>query len=101
MVQSVRMTTLQLPLVSTCSASSCAYNRDSACHAGAITVTGDASTCGTYVESGTQAGQDATASVGACHRSECVFNAALECTAKDVAIESSGDVASCRTFQAA
>lgn len=95
------MTTMSLPIVSTCSASSCAYNRDSNCHAGAITVTGDASTCGTYVEAGAQAGGEATASVGACHRSECVFNSALECTAKDVAIDASGDVAACRTFQAA
>lgn len=95
------MTTLQLPIVSTCSATSCAYNRDSACHAGAITVTGDASTCSTFIESGDKAGTDATASVGACHRSECVFNSALECTAKDVAIAASGDVANCKTFQAA
>lgn len=94
------MTTMQLPLVSTCSATACDYNRDSACHAGAITVTGDES-CATFVDSGAQGGTEATAAVGACHRTDCVFNAALECTAKDVAVATSGDVASCQTYQAA
>jgi hypothetical protein len=95
------MTTMSLPIVSTCSATSCAYNHDTDCHAGAITVTGDASSCGTFVEAGDKAGTDSTASVGACHRSECVFNSSLECTAKDVAIDSAGDTATCQTFQAA
>ena len=91
------MPTLNLPLVSTCSASGCSYNHDSDCHAAAITVT---TGCGTYVEMAEQAGIDVTAQVGACHRSECVHNAALECGADRVEIGGSGGVADCLTFSA-
>lgn len=93
------MTTMQLPIVSTCSATGCSYNHDTDCQAGAITVTDAA--CGTFVETGDKGGTDSTAAVGACHRTDCVFNASLECTAKDIAMVADGDVATCQTYQAA
>ena len=91
------MTTISLPIISTCSASGCSYNHDHDCHAAAITVTG-ATSCGTYVEEAAKAGIDTTGQVGACHRSECVHNSSLECSAESVEIGSSADVADCLTF---
>jgi hypothetical protein len=93
------MSTLQLPIVSTCSVDGCSYNHDHDCHAGAITVTGGTA-CGTYVHSTSWAGVETVGQVGACHRSDCVHNEKLECTASGVTIGAAGDVADCLTFQA-
>ncbi|MCH1865486.1 DUF1540 domain-containing protein [Nocardioides sp. CFH 31398] len=91
------MTTMGLPIVSTCGSTGCSYNHDSDCHAAAITVT---SGCGTYVEAAAEAGIDTQATVGACHRAECVHNSALECGAESVQIGPSGGVADCLTYSA-
>lgn len=92
--------TLSLPIVNTCSVAGCAYNHDTDCHAGAITITGLSSACGTYVTSDQVAGNGHHAQVGACHRSECVHNAALECTASSVMIGPGADLADCLTYSA-
>jgi hypothetical protein len=94
------MTTMSLPLVSTCSVDGCSYNHDHDCHAGAITVTGSSSACGTYVHTDTKGGAVEHAQVGACHRTDCVHNSALECTAHDVEVGPGADVADCLTFSA-
>ncbi|WP_134764897.1 DUF1540 domain-containing protein [Nocardioides sp. 1609] len=94
------MTTMNLPLVSTCSVDGCSYNHDHDCHAAAITVLGASSACGTYVDVAAEAGTDTTAQVGACHRSDCVHNDRLECSASSVEIGPAADVADCLTFQA-
>lgn len=90
-----------LPLVSTCSVAACSYNHDHDCHAGAITVVGSTSACSTYVDVDTKGGLDATAQVGACHRSDCRHNSSLECTASAVEIGADRDVADCLTFAVA
>ena len=90
-----------LPPVQECSVGSCGYNAESTCHAGAITVSGDHAHCGTFVEIGFRAGLERTGQVGACHRSECVHNAHLMCTAHDVKIGAGADEADCLTYQAA
>ena len=92
------MTAPSLPQVSECSVRSCSYNADAACHAGAITIGGDHAHCGTFVEISFRAGLDRTGQVGACHRSECVHNAQLECTATSVRVGAGADVADCLTY---
>jgi hypothetical protein len=95
------MTSMQsLPTVGSCSATSCAYNESSTCHAGAITVAGDNAACGTFVEISFRGGVDAGGVVGACHRSECRFNDKLECTASSVQVGAGKDVADCLTYEA-
>lgn len=93
------MATMMLPIVSTCTVEGCSYNHDHDCHAGSITVTsGEASMCGTYVPGDGKAGVMTTATVGACHRADCVHNSALECTAKQITVGMSGDPADCLTY---
>jgi hypothetical protein len=92
--------TQDLPQVQDCSVSSCSYNSGSDCHAGAITIAGDHAHCGTFVEISFRGGRERTGQVGACHRSECRFNAQLECTAASVRIGAGADVADCLTYEA-
>jgi len=92
-------TTQDMPQVQTCSASSCSYNADAACHAGAITIGGDHAHCGTFVEISFRAGLDRTGVVGACHRSDCRHNEKLECTAAAVQVGTAADMADCLTYQ--
>ena len=87
-----------LPPVQECSVGSCGYNAESTCHAGAITVGGDHAHCGTFVEIGFRAGLERTGQVGACHRSECRHNEALECTASAVRVGKGADAADCLTY---
>ena len=94
-----RMTAAQeMPTVQSCAATTCSYNQDSNCHAGAITVGGQS--CGTFVEISFRGGFDRDGLVGACHRSECRFNDKLECTAPSVEIGQGADVADCLTYEA-
>lgn len=96
------MTTVQtLPPVHDCSVGSCSYNAESACHAGAITVSGDHAHCGTFVEISFRGGLERTGQVGACHRSECRHNADLECTAASISVGAAKDVADCLTYSPA
>ncbi|RLV51215.1 DUF1540 domain-containing protein [Nocardioides mangrovicus] len=90
----------QLPVISTCSVEGCSYNHDHDCHAGAITVTGDHSACGTYIHTDSPAGNDTTAQVGACHRADCVHNESLECHAESIEIGAGDDPADCLTYAA-
>ncbi len=92
------MTTLSLPIVNTCSAEGCSYNHDHDCHAGAITVMEDTAACATFYGDGSKGGVVGTGMVGACHRTDCVHNSDLECSAQGVEIGMSGDVADCLTF---
>ncbi|MGY5884315.1 DUF1540 domain-containing protein [Modestobacter lacusdianchii] len=91
---------LDMPQVQDCSVDSCSYNAEHTCHAGAITVGGDHAHCGTFVEISFRAGLDRTGVVGACHRSECVHNEALECRAASVQVGSAADKADCLTYKA-
>ncbi|MGY1749611.1 MULTISPECIES: DUF1540 domain-containing protein [unclassified Modestobacter] len=89
---------LDMPQVQDCSVDSCSYNAEHTCHAGAITVGGDHAHCGTFVEISFRAGLDRTGVVGACHRSDCVHNEALECRASAVQVGSAADKADCLTY---
>jgi Domain of Unknown Function (DUF1540) len=95
------MTSAQsLPQVQSCSATSCAYNQSSTCHAGAITIAGDTARCGTFIEISFRGGFEGNGMVGACHRSDCRYNDKLECTAPSVDIGAGADVADCLTYEA-
>lgn len=100
------MTTLlaELPAVAECTVAGCSYNDHSHCHAAAVTIAGavgDAA-CVTFVPLGRKGGLDKViTAVGACQRSECVFNDELECSAPSVRIGAAGsDTADCLTYQA-
>ena len=90
-----------LPAVGECAVSACGYNKDSACHAGAITVVGDSARCGTFLDISFSGGPETVAKVGACHRSECRFNESLACAADSVRVGPGSDVADCLTYEAA
>ncbi|MEX0428809.1 DUF1540 domain-containing protein [Nocardioides sp. DS6] len=92
------MTTLALPIISTCSVDGCSYNHDHDCHAAAITVMHDSSACGTYYANGSKGGTDDVGHVGACQRADCVHNSMLECTAEGIEIGPATDTADCLTY---
>ncbi|GAB2471783.1 DUF1540 domain-containing protein [Xylanimonas ulmi] len=101
------MSTLQdLPAVTECTVDGCGYNHDHGCHAGAVTIAGhvgDAS-CATFVPLDTKGGlAKVLAHVGACQRTDCAFNTALECMAPSIRVGAGPqglDHADCLTFQA-
>jgi Domain of Unknown Function (DUF1540) len=94
------MTSLQdMPQVQDCAVSSCSYNAEHHCHAGAITVGGDHAHCGTFVEISFRGGFDRNGMVGACHRSDCVHNDKLECHAPGVRVGPGTDAADCLTYE--
>ena len=92
--------TQNMPQVQECSVTSCSYNADSSCNAGAITIAGDHAHCGTFVEISFRGGLEDRVNglVGACHRSECKYNEKLECTAASVRVGAGADVADCLTY---
>ncbi len=92
--------TQSMPQVQECSVTTCSYNSDTSCHAGAITIAGDHAHCGTFVEISFRGGLDRTGLVGACHRSECKYNEKLECTAASVRVGAGADAADCLTYSA-
>lgn len=62
------MTVTELPQVHECTVAGCSYNHDTACHAGAINVTGSHAGCGTFIELGSHGElTQNVAFVGACH----------------------------------
>lgn len=96
------MTVTDLPSVHECSASGCSYNHDAGCHAGAITIGGSSSACGTFIDLGVDGGlTKSVAMVGACHRSECSHNSGLECSAESIRVGPGADAADCLTYEAA
>ncbi|WP_430593529.1 DUF1540 domain-containing protein [Humidisolicoccus flavus] len=87
-----------LPHVSSCSATACGYNHDG-CHAGAITVEGNAASCSTFLPLGIDGGlPKVIASVGACKRVDCVHNESAVCTAASVRISGGEGTTHCETF---
>jgi hypothetical protein len=94
------MTTMNLPVVSSCSVDGCSYNHDHDCHAGAITVTGSGgdACCGTFIHTDDKGGVDEHGHVGACHRADCRHNDHLECTAPGVEVGVGADPADCLTY---
>ena len=93
------MTTMTLPIISTCSATGCSYNHDHDCHAAAITIMHDSPACATYYSNGVKGGFESRGTVGACQRTDCKHNSMLECMASGVEIGTGADVADCLTYE--
>jgi hypothetical protein len=94
-------TTIQMPQVSACGATECAYNRESKCHALAITV-GDRNEphCDTMVSAPEHVSRKESAGVGACKVSSCRHNQELECNAPAIRVGLKADSVDCLTFEA-
>ena len=87
---------LEMPQVSDCTATTCAYNHDG-CHAFAVSINSDAE-CATFLSLNQKGGLDVVAQVGACQRADCTHNSSLECTADAVRIGAGADSADCLTY---
>lgn len=92
--------TIEMPMVSACSATECAYNVDACCHARAITI-GDGTHpgCDTFMDSSRHT-RDAqrTAGVGACKVSGCSHNEDFECMAEHIDVGIRGGSVRCLTY---
>lgn len=91
---------IEMPQVSECSVTECAYNVERGCRARAITV-GDGVNpgCDTYFSASrhTNDGRRA-AGVGACKVSICQHNQDFECGADAIQVSMAGPEAKCMTF---
>lgn len=90
---------LEMPQVTDCTATSCAYNHDG-CHAFAVNIDSSAA-CGTFLSLNEKGGLDVVAQVGACQRQDCVHNEALECRAASITVGSTSANADCLSYQSA
>jgi hypothetical protein len=92
---------MHLPVISECSAESCAYNSDHTCHAAAVTI-GDVSepVCDTFMTADVQGGEPSvTGRVGACKMADCRHNDGLECHAPAIAVGSEQEQVDCLTYE--
>jgi hypothetical protein len=87
-----------MPNVRACSVTECAYNEQTKCHAGGITVDGPEPLCDTYFQSQRKGGADAIAIVAACKNEECVYNDSYECSAQGIDVSSHQGKPECDTF---
>ncbi len=93
--------TLDIPVVSECSVSECAYNVNKACHARAITI-GDGvhPGCDTYLGSaGHTKSVQQSAGVGACKVIGCRYNGDYECNAESINVGYRESQIHCLTYQ--
>lgn len=93
---------MEIPEVSSCEESRCAYNVEQSCHARAITI-GDGLNpmCDTFLNSISHAhSTDQIAGVGACKVGGCRHNEDFECQADHIDIQTPNGKARCMTFAA-
>ncbi|MDP2761664.1 MAG: DUF1540 domain-containing protein [Sideroxyarcus sp.] len=93
---------LEMPVVSGCMVSDCAYNANSNCHARAITI-GDTLKpgCDTFMKGSRHVRQiQQVAGIGACKTVGCKFNEDLECMAEGIKVGMIQSEANCMTFAA-
>jgi Domain of Unknown Function (DUF1540) len=91
---------VEMPLITKCMASDCAYNVNSNCHARAITV-GDSTRphCDTFLSGSSHIKQvKRIAGIGACKTASCKFNEDLECVAENIQVGMIKSKANCITF---
>lgn len=94
---------MEMPVVNTCTAANCSYNREETCHALAITV-GDTAyaQCDTFTTVAARGGDpEAVGHVGACKRSDCRHNVELECQAPGISVGVQEDRVDCLTYEPA
>lgn len=90
----------EMPSVSRCEVTLCAYNTEQGCRAQAITIgEGAFPSCDTFL-GGVDGGlsSERTAGVGACKVSGCKFNEGLGCQAAAIAVTAAGAPPACTTF---
>lgn len=94
------MITIDVPIVTECSITDCAYNLEDMCHAKAITIGNSGCPCCDTMISGSQHvnAKDIQAGVGACKSSNCSFNSDMECTADSIIVGMNQGNVSCMTF---
>ncbi|MGY1454824.1 DUF1540 domain-containing protein [Streptomyces sp. SS8] len=91
---------MEMPAVTECAVEPCAYNREHACHALAITV-GDPqqAQCDTFFTAPRKGGSpEAAAHVGACKMSDCRHNTDFECQATGISVGAMHGTADCLTY---
>ena len=94
------ITTLEMPEISSCQADDCAYNRDTKCHARAITVGGMLDhRCDTILKCHPAMNRVESAGVGACKVLNCTNNEECECQAPKVDVGFAYGSADCLTFK--
>ena len=93
---------IEMPSVSTCMVSACAYNLENACHARAITVGhGTHPGCDTFMSNGSHVhDKKLKAGVGACKVNVCRHNNDFECSADGISVGMTGQEINCLTFEA-
>lgn len=92
--------TIEMPLVSECLVTECAYNVSKNCHARAITV-GDSVRpgCDTFLpESHHIKEARRIAGIGACKATGCKFNSDFECVTDSIRIGTVRNEANCMTY---
>ncbi len=96
----MKQMTIDMPIVSECLASECAYNVGMNCHAKAITVGNSLHAgCDTFF-SGSEHTKSSTrtAGIGACKSTDCTFNEDLECSTDSIRVAPSGQQVNCMTY---
>lgn len=92
--------TIEMPWVSQCEVTKCAYNTECKCHAKAITVGhGTIPGCDTFFEASRHTSlTELKAGVGACKVAGCRFNREYECHAESIQVGYVGEEVRCRTY---
>lgn len=91
---------IEMPVVSECSATECAYNHNKACQARAISV-GDGihPGCDTFMKGSQRANPSmGSAGIGACKIAACKFNEGLECMTESIKVGHVQNSVNCMTF---
>lgn len=96
----MRHMTIDMPIVSECLASECAYNVDENCHAKAITVGNSLHAgCDTFFPGSAHTkASSRTAGIGACKSTNCTFNEDLECTTERIRVAPAAQEINCMTY---
>ena len=91
---------IEMPTVSRCLATECAYNVKEDCHARAITVGNSLHAgCDTFFPGADHTNAvHRTAGVGACKSQACQFNEDFECMADHVTVAHKGREVNCMTY---
>ncbi|MBI3558429.1 MAG: DUF1540 domain-containing protein [Deltaproteobacteria bacterium] len=94
--------TVEMPQVSKCTATNCAYNVKQGCHARAITIgDGNQANCDSHFDSSPHTKANArVAGVGACKVTGCKYNDDFECNAQAINVGYVGQAVKCMTFAA-
>jgi len=94
--------TIDMPVVSECAVSQCAYNVEKTCHARAITI-GDGvhPGCDTFLGTSSHTrGKQQIAGVGACKVAACRHNDDYECSAERINVGFNAEKINCLTYSA-